>query len=744
MLEQKHERLLKVCYPPGSMSEKRAKPSELSYLMFYLQSHRHRIPLVANLLESKLSRQVTRQTKLGNAMVTLEIAQRLVEDCNDDISVFSPQVLQMAQAGLAQHEVNISCEACSLFQEFCKYHDGLLFTDRAYKQLFMTVVESLTDMAVRKGSESRKQNIAALRAIDALTLSPALSTDAGMAALLQCVPPLYRTARGTPLPNMRAAGSIFSGVVASTHNAKAVEPDTPPECAIAALQSMFAGSETLVTQTTTELLRCSLRDPHQDIVWTESLFSHGAQWAQVQLRFAIPKTIVRQMTKGSGSTASSNSSGRRSTAPSDNSDHSIDAGTHTLCRIFLTLLKGNVSMIGLDVRDILSDLLELQHRALLYDRDLALMLRDDIVALAQHVIYPGQASDILSDIVTRYAAIPDTKSGLTDDIACCDMQNVQAVLESSSRSEQLPLSAWTSTQSLLRRSDGVLVAYTRAFIAYLKHSHNSNSKQAAQLARQLSKVAVDSQNHTGSYIAEYYCMERLVECLGQGATVLVPTFSQLQEVGLRSEAGQSADLKVSQGTAIVSISQALLLACARVSHREDAAEAYFEAISSRVKLNQWLRGIICPSTEVPIEKAVEVARKHPPREGSSSIDPSQQIRISPEKMNLSEDERAYAAALDAPIEELTAFDQMNSYKTRARSLADSVTTSDRRILSGRTIPTMQIDAPTVSQLRRRASTNPTKQTTRVNGTSQKPHAGNLTSLLDSLTIDTSSRGRLVV
>lgn len=83
----KHQRLVNQCYPSGNTTDKKPKSSETSYLLYYVNSRRSKLEKVSSFLVKRTGSDLSRR-RVGNISVTLELMNKIVNSCKENLNVF--------------------------------------------------------------------------------------------------------------------------------------------------------------------------------------------------------------------------------------------------------------------------------------------------------------------------------------------------------------------------------------------------------------------------------------------------------------------------------------------------------------------------------------------------------------------------------------------------------------------------------------------------------------------------------
>ncbi|KAK0655896.1 hypothetical protein B0T16DRAFT_384690 [Cercophora newfieldiana] len=185
----KHQVLVLKCYPRTTKGAVDVKPnsSELSYLLFYVQSRRTKIQKVGSFLEKKTASDVYRQ-RIGNVQVTLQILTALIEKAPKDLPLFALCVLKILDQILKASDITMVESSIPTFEAFCEHHDPTSLADQAYLRQYQSVVQQYASLASTRsypGKIEPSKPIAlrwrnsGLEAIRSIASSEALSSVAG-------------------------------------------------------------------------------------------------------------------------------------------------------------------------------------------------------------------------------------------------------------------------------------------------------------------------------------------------------------------------------------------------------------------------------------------------------------------------------------------------------------------------------------------------------------------------------------
>lgn len=185
----KHQVLVLKCYPRTTKGAVDVKPnsSELSYLLFYVQSRRTKIQKVGSFLEKKTASDVYRQ-RIGNVQVTLQILTALIEKAPKDLPLFALCVLKILDLILKANDITMVESSIPTFDAFCEHHDPTSLADQAYLRQYQSVVQLYAALASTRSCPGKiepskpialRWRNSGLEAIRSVASSAALSSVAG-------------------------------------------------------------------------------------------------------------------------------------------------------------------------------------------------------------------------------------------------------------------------------------------------------------------------------------------------------------------------------------------------------------------------------------------------------------------------------------------------------------------------------------------------------------------------------------
>lgn len=140
----KHQKLVNQCYPTGRASDKKPKSSETSYLLYYVNSRRTKLEKVSAYLDKRTTNDLNHR-RIGNVMVTLELVDKIVVSCKENLNVFVKEFLNIMIKTLNNNSFNIDESIVekieTAFGSICRHLDGVLCNgDSEFIQMYQSFV----------------------------------------------------------------------------------------------------------------------------------------------------------------------------------------------------------------------------------------------------------------------------------------------------------------------------------------------------------------------------------------------------------------------------------------------------------------------------------------------------------------------------------------------------------------------------------------------------------------------------
>ncbi|SPO00155.1 related to Protein EFR3 [Cephalotrichum gorgonifer] len=565
----KHQVLVLKCYPRTRKGAVDVKPnsSELSYLLFYATSRRSKIQKIGSFLEKKTASDVWR-VRIGNVQVTLQILAALIEKSPKDLPLIASCVLRVLSLVLESTDITMVESSIPTFNAFCSNHDASsLFADKEYVDQYEYVVRGYASLASadcfpNKGPTSKplatRWRNAGLEAIKSVVSSDALSSLVGRQ--LQVIVPIVLenlwgdsddflevlahrvqmeekvdseklTRRRMSVATVRTADTAGEpNPIALLGTAFDVDKLAEEDISVLALQCLkriFVVPSRPQIHTATQALLAFVEQKvargatvmsvdsrtGKDRGWAIQAYGLVARWASVQDRYMILFTTMDTMVR---------------TQLKDETLH-----LHLVFAAMVeSLLRSDVNLIGLSVMDVLLQLVQQMKKLVLLPtlsddeggnggsspstaekprhagpqrRELLDRIERCIGALATHVYYADQVSDMVSSMLHRLRPKRSSSSSssprleqeedATDNVdrsshaeayfafniakisALRTVKTILLIANPASRSAEnpslsrnrVPIQVWDGTHWLLRDPDGeVRKAYVDALQTWLE------------------------------------------------------------------------------------------------------------------------------------------------------------------------------------------------------------------------------------------------------------------------------------
>ncbi|ORX50155.1 hypothetical protein DM01DRAFT_1384885 [Hesseltinella vesiculosa] len=190
----KHATLINNCYPEKE-GETGSRSSELSYLTFYASSRPVKLTKVGAFLEKKVERDVAKSRKQHN-IVSLEILRSLIQACQNNLNLFSKNIVKILTMVLdnKERDIDLIDLACDTFVLFCEYHDGTtLGVDAELTSEYEALMKRFASFTAYKSNNDivRAQMIyTGHRGLQACAISPALHASNFKSQLAIIMPPV--------------------------------------------------------------------------------------------------------------------------------------------------------------------------------------------------------------------------------------------------------------------------------------------------------------------------------------------------------------------------------------------------------------------------------------------------------------------------------------------------------------------------------------------------------------------------
>ncbi|SMN22098.1 similar to Saccharomyces cerevisiae YMR212C EFR3 Protein required for Stt4-containing phosphoinositide kinase patch assembly at the plasma membrane [Maudiozyma saulgeensis] len=402
----KHQRLVNQCYPTGRTTDKKPKSSETSYLLYYVNSRRSKLEKVSSYLKKRTSSDLGSRRRAGNVSVTLELMDKIVKNCKENLNVFIKDFFtimnNVMSSGSVNNDVAIVELVDQVFYSICSNIDGTLYnSDTDFNHYFSSFVDQFLKVikTILKNDDLLLNWCVDISQISQLSSNPKLNHYISEAVNLSLVKFQERHSRYSK-PNIlddtyNDNEQLLSKRLTRTQtrmigldNVKGTEFDS--DTSIKALQQFFNTTETEKLNISLRVLLTRLQEtPNKEFL---EFICNGVQ---VQLRYIVIILIMRQLTI---------------------EEKKVDP---VIClRLMSSLLTSDVSIVGLSILDIIRKIIEYQLKHLSNKRivdQCRFTLRD----VEFKTYYKGQTTDVLYDIVGRInsithdSALDNEQSGLS-------------------------------------------------------------------------------------------------------------------------------------------------------------------------------------------------------------------------------------------------------------------------------------------------------------------------------------------
>lgn len=417
----------------------------------------------------------------------------------------------------------------------------------------------------------------------------------------------------------------------SSENGRGSESDTcSPDSDPILISSLHTLTNLLDTTVTVQVRKTSHKvlqfiiDNKAPPLWSTTLVGLMAQWTPVQLRFVIVDTLVDmgvelQLTQ-------------------------LDQQL-TVVRLVCSLLSSSVNLVGLSVMDILRVLTSHQHTILLANierkngdeaakaSDLLLSMRDAISALATHIYYGDQVSDMISEslsfIQDAGTAAPSINGGVVESSALThirslnakivlnDLSNIINIIQVASSTlskgslNHVPIQVWLDSDLIIAHEDPrVPQAYVDSFTAFLKSDLYELDRSVAKASSKFipsenmqtlntmiqvvaTLVSSEPSFKPHNYSASYQWILSCIKYVGPVAALqttpnMLTLYAQGQSVEHNNGALTSGGCSKQQGSVMCSFALLLLLHITKKFNQTQLSETMTQLIRERQSTNSFL------------------------------------------------------------------------------------------------------------------------------------------------------------
>lgn len=545
--------------------------------------------------------------------VSLDIIKALIEKCHEDLNLFAIHIVKILTGVISSNDLALSQHASPVFESFCQFHDGALFTgDPAYVTDFQHLVTLYVKMAgtPTSGPNELDWKLVGLQAVNSLTASVAISTPVGKGHMESIIPLLL-----TCLSEDSDGSSLLSldfqiTGVESKHISRrmSVQKTTVvPENLTGEQQRLYTSMLALrhfFETTSVDLLKGAtynivtfFLNHKSPSLWSATLLEIATSCAPVQIRFAVVTELVERL----------------GSLPYTDTAHQL-----AISLLISSLLSSSVNMIGLSVIDILRSLLHTQIHVL-RSADLSTLkpgntvfelivsLKDNVAALASHIYYGTQISDMISELLARCEIRKprsDPSSGIVTPTSnyrigqeislkhdasntelsaifnvnaletISNILTISSVRIGGAEHSGISITCWNGSEGLLSHETmQVRRAYARSLIAFFEHhvspaeknmkiTHDFNAVEGAfgRILVELVQLATNTSAKAEDYLIVYQVAFSFIQSLGDHGIVRAAALALLLENDSKVILSRESinEHTIDQGLSLSSIAYALI------------------------------------------------------------------------------------------------------------------------------------------------------------------------------------------
>lgn len=576
---------------------------------------------------------------------------------HDDLNVFAKNVVNILASVLGSNDLALCQHATPVFETFCKFHDGALFSgDPEYVQKFSSLVDSYTKLAYdsHAGPNANQWKLVGLQGLKSISASVAISTPTGQSHIQKIVPLVLSNIKNTDTDGSALVklDTQLNPQPRKDNRRYSMAPD-PPEftgeslllsTCMETLKHLFETTSGSVLRGVTEATVAYVLNNKTSKQWNSSLVITAAKWVPVQIRFTVLFILVDQLNKIPLSEYSSQL---------------------TLAHMISSLLSSSVNMIGLSVIDIEKQLLSHQTTLLgasspqdLKDTDsylsaLIVALRQCIINLACHTYYASQIPDMITVLLSRFQDDALPKNGMQFSTSSRQvstngttlpptsgaqtiseneparsiyisniLKSVSGILEITSTKTITPnvpltINSWDGTQQLVNNPDAdVRISFAKAILLLLGNDSINpdqvlpvadrnfaiTSGPLGRLIGELDHLANSNLLITSDYIILNHVINSLAKNLSiNGALRAAALAYSLQEAGqatLRNLSNGNADDvedgKLEHAIGVSSVSLSTFYTIGKTFKMSSLLDAAEEEITKRKNIGLWHPAVECP------------------------------------------------------------------------------------------------------------------------------------------------------
>ncbi|AMD18577.1 HBL325Wp [Eremothecium sinecaudum] len=397
LFSPKHQKLVNQCYPTGRTPDKKPKSSETSYLLYYVNSRRTKLEKVGAYLVKRTTTDLNHR-RIGNVMVTLELLDKIIVSCKENLNVFLKEFLDIMIKTLNNNNFNIDVSVVekieTAFGSICQHLDGVLCNgDLEFIQMYETFVNIYFQVVTErlKNDDLLMKGCLDISKTTSLASNPQVSVLMARAVELALCKfqELHLRFQGEYL-DVDLSPSERRLSRSQTHVAGLEEVQNPMDYSEMALQSFFNTTETdKLSISIRALIKRLIEVPNKD------LLQYISNRIPVQLRYIIILLFTRALT-------------------------THDESSVVLLKLMTTLLVSEVSIIGLSVLDFMRKITAFQLSNTTHPQ-IVDACTQTISALNRKCYYKDQSLDMVSELLLK---LKDISSPVHKEILIGDLNAI--------------------------------------------------------------------------------------------------------------------------------------------------------------------------------------------------------------------------------------------------------------------------------------------------------------------------------
>ncbi|CAI4050101.1 hypothetical protein SUVZ_13G3440 [Saccharomyces uvarum] len=381
MFTPKHQKLVNQCYPTGRTTDKKPKSSETSYLLYYVNSRRSKLEKVSTYLIKRSTSDLNHR-RIGNIAVTLDLMNRIVLHCRENLNVFVKDFLYIMNKVLSNNNFNNDVAVVELvelaFSSICLNLDDVLCNgDMEFIQLY----QSFVDLFFKIVTERIHNDDMLLKFCIDISNTNSVSSNPQLNHFVtkSVTYTIFKFQERNPKFKTLSLGPVLDGNLGkrlSRTQTRTVGLDKTVDgnndISIRALQSYFNTTETdKLNLSIRTLLGCLQNTPNKELL---EFICNGIP---VQLRYIVILLLVRQL---------------------NDKDKNVDPVVSL--KLMSSLLVSDVSIVGLSVLDIMRKLLNFQLKNVA-NKDVVEQSCITMTDLNHKTYYTEQTSDMLYELLLK-------------------------------------------------------------------------------------------------------------------------------------------------------------------------------------------------------------------------------------------------------------------------------------------------------------------------------------------------------